>query len=140
MKKISLLFVVVLLLSNSPSFCQTINLSLDSVKTLLCKKWEMSYALMGEMKIEKRPGAIESSFEFNKDGTFVLMSSKDTKGTNGTWSYDKNMKLIKLLIGGKNNSTIISLKEDEMILLADTKKATPDDPMEIKVVYKIKPN
>jgi len=30
------------------------------------------------------------------------------------------------------------LKEGELIILADAKEATPDDPMEIKLVYKIK--
>ena len=138
MKKfICIIFISFLLLSTN-SFSQTINLSTDSITTLLCKKWEVDYAMMGNMKIGRIPGATEINYEFNKDKTFLLTSKDPKDKTKGTWAYDTKKKIIKLTVNGKSNTTIISLKEGELIILADTKEATPDDPMEIKLVYKIK--
>ena len=113
-------------------------MSADSIATLLCKKWEVDYAMMGGMKIGKIPGATEINQEFNKDKTFIMTSNDLKEKTTGTWAYDAKNKLIKLSINGKSNTSIISLKDGELIMLADTKEATPDDPMEIKLVYKIK--
>jgi hypothetical protein len=138
MKKFICISLISFLLLSTNSFSQTINLSADSISTLLCKKWEVDYAMMGNMKIGRIPGATEINYEFNKDKTF-LMTSNDPKDTKkGTWAYDTKKKIIKLTVNGKSNTSIISLKEGEFIILADTKEATPDDPMEIKVVYKIK--
>ena len=138
MKKFICITIISFFLLSTNSFSQTINLSADSIATLLCKKWEVDYAMMGNMKIGKIPGATEINYEFNMDKTF-LMTSKDPKDkTKGTWAYDTKKKIIKLTVNGKSNTSIISLKEGELIILADTKEATPDDPMEIKLVYKIK--
>ncbi len=138
MKKFICITNISFFLLSTNSFSQTINLSADSIATLLCKKWEVDYAMMGNMKIGKIPGATEINYEFNMDKTF-LMTSKDPKDkTKGTWAYDTKKKIIKLTVNGKSNTSIISLKEGELIILADTKEATPDDPMEIKLVYKIK--
>jgi hypothetical protein len=138
MKKIICISVISLLFLSTNSFSQKIDLSTDSIATLLCKKWEVNYAMMGDMKIGKVPGATEINYEFNKDRTFLMTSNDPKDKTKGTWAYDTKKKLIKLTVSGKSNSSIISLKEGEFILLADTKEATPDDPMEIKLVYKLK--
>lgn len=138
MKKISLIVIITLLFSNTKSLGQTINLSADSITTVLCKKWQVDYAIMGGMKIGRIPGATEINYEFNKDKTFLMTSNDPKDKTKGTWAYDTKKKIIKLIINGKSNTSIISLKEGELMMLADTKEATPDDPMEIKLVYKIK--
>ncbi|HLK28056.1 MAG TPA: DUF4923 family protein [Puia sp.] len=140
MKKIAHAFIILFLLCSSKSFCQTIDVQEDSLKNLLCKKWQMDYAMMGGMKINKMPSAAEANFEFKKDGTFIETTNKDSKKINGTWIYDKNKKHIKLTINGKSSLSIISLKEDELTMLADTKQATPDDPMQLQIVYKISSN
>lgn len=75
MKKIVFAGIFVSLLSGTQSFGQTINLSTDSITTLLCKKWEVDYSIMGDMKIGRMPGATEINFEFNKDKTFFLTSN-----------------------------------------------------------------
>ena len=138
MKKIIFIGIITLLLSSKKSFSQTIDLSADSITTLLCKKWEVAYAIMGNMKIGRIPGATEINHEFNKDKTLLMTSNDPKDKTKGTWAYDAKKKIIKLTINGRSNTSIISLKEGEFIMLADTKEATPDDPMEIKLVYKIK--
>lgn len=137
MKKLICIGIITLILSNT-SFGQSIKLPLDSITTFLCKKWEVNYAIMGGMKIGRIPGAPEINYEFNKDKTFLMTSNDPKDKTKGTWSYDSKKKIIKLTVNGKNNTSIISLKEGELVMLADTKNATPDDPMEIKLVYKIK--
>lgn len=138
MKKITCLGVVIFIFASTYSFGQTIDLPPDSVAALLCKRWEVDYALMGDMKIGRIPGAAELNYEFNKDKTFVLTSNDPKNKKKGTWAYDTKKKLIKLTVNGNSNTSIISLKDDELIMLADTKKATPDDPTALKLVYKIK--
>ncbi len=137
MKQFTCIFVAALICSTNTSFSQNINLPVDSVTNLLCKKWQMDYAMMGGMKIGKMPGATESNYEFKKDKTFILTSNNNSPAGKGTWSYDQSKKLIKLTINGKSNVSIISLKADQLELLADTKDATPDDPMSINIFYKL---
>ena len=136
MQKIIFSCLVALIASGSTLIAQNITISQDSIQTLLCKKWEADYSLMGGMKIGRAPNAPEMNYEFNKDKTFLLTSNNPKDKTKGTWSYDPKKKLIKLTITGGAPANIISLKEDEFIMVVDTKKATPDDPMEIKIVFK----
>jgi hypothetical protein len=136
MKKIIATCIIALIVSSTSLFAQNITIPLDSIQGLLCKKWEVDYAVMGGMKIGRMPGASEISYEFNKDKTFIMTSNDRKEKKKGTWSYDAKEKLIKLTVDGRSNTSIISLKEGEFVMLADTKSATPDDPMEIKLVYK----
>jgi hypothetical protein len=136
MKKFISICIVALTVSSTSSFAQNITIPLDSIQTLLCKKWEVDYALMGGMKIGRMPGASEINYEFNKDKTFIMTSNDPKEKKKGTWSCDPKKKLIKLTVDGRSNTSIISLKEGEFVMLTDTKNATPDDPMEIKLVYK----
>jgi hypothetical protein len=66
-----------------------------------------------------------------------LFTDQQGKTQPGTWSYDNAGKMVRLILYGNKNTTIISLKEDELIMQVDTKKATPDDPAPIKMVYKV---
>ncbi|MDF2193457.1 hypothetical protein [Paraflavitalea sp. CAU 1676] len=138
MNKLILTAIIAFLFSTTQAFSQTIDLSTDSIEIALCKKWEIDYAILGNMKIGRMPGAAESNYEFNKDKTFTLTGKDPKDKSKGTWVYDKKSKTIKLTLNGRSNTNIISLKEGELIMLTDTKEATPNDPMEIKVVYKIK--
>ncbi len=135
--KVFCLFILALSFFGN-SYSQSINVPVDSIPSMLCKKWEANYAMMGGMNIGKIPGATEISYEFNKDKTFVITSKDPKDKTKGAWGYDPKSKSIKLTVNGKSNTRIISLKEGELVMLADTKEATPDDPMEIKIVYKQK--
>jgi hypothetical protein len=138
MKRLLCICVVLFLLSGTRLLAQDINLKSDSVVSLLCKKWEIDYAMMGGMKIGRMPNATEMNFEFFSDKTFLITGSSPKDKTKGIWSYVPAKKIIELTINGKHKTNIISLKKDELILLANTKKDTPDDPMDIKLVYKLK--
>jgi hypothetical protein len=136
MRQLICISILALIGFSNTSFGQNINIPTDSITSLLCKKWIMDYAMMGGTKIGKMPGATESNFEFFKDKTFVLTSNTTSTKTTGTWSYDQGKKNIKLTIGGRSNLRVISLKDDQLEMLADTKDATPDDPMPFNIFYK----
>ena len=138
MKKFICLVFITMFLSNSKSIGQKIELSIDRITTLLCKKWEVDYVILGDMKLGRAQGATEINYEFKKDKTYLATSKDPKENIKGTWSFDSKKKIIKLIQNGKSRMSIISLKEEELIMLADTSEATPNDPMEIKLVYKIK--
>jgi hypothetical protein len=135
MRKLVCASIVALIVSNS-LFAQDINISVDSIQKLLCKKWEVAYAEMGGMRIGRMPGAEEINYEFKKDKTFILSNKDEKEKKKGNWSYDSKKKLIKLTLDGKNISNVISLKEDELVMAVDTN--TPSDPEPIRMVYKVR--
>jgi hypothetical protein len=108
----------------------------DSIPTLLCKTWRVSYALMGTMQIAMKPGVQAMDCEFKKDKTFTMSSG--STGSKGTWAYDPATRTIKLTVNGKSNTTVVQLQTGQLTMSVDTKEATPDDPTEIKLVYKVK--
>ena len=138
MRKFIFIFFIALTVSGGSLFAQNITIPADSIPALLCKQWEVDYAIMGGMKIGRMPGATEINYEFKKDKT-VLITTNDRKDVKkGTWSYDPKKKLIKVTVDGKSDTSITSLKDDELIMLVDTKNATPDDPMQLTLVYKVR--
>jgi len=140
MKKITSITLAVLLLTICKIFGQGIETPVDKIPALLCNKWEIDYVLMGGMKISRTPGAADIVYEFNKNKTFATSGKGDSKIAKGTWVYDEKKKEINLVSGGKSNMKVISLKQNELIMLADTKEATPDVPMQLEMVFKIKPD
>ena len=140
MNKTMLIFLFSFLILSGRSFSQSIDYSLDSVNTLLCKKWEVNYAMVGGSKIYRDAGSTGSTYTFSKDKTFVVSGNKNGDEAKGTWIYNPKQKLIKLVTSGRPNSKIISLRDGELVMIADTKNATPDDNSEMKLYYKVKSN
>ena len=140
MKKLSCFFLFVLICSANMLSAQNVTMKADSLETVLCKKWEVDYVLMGEVKVGRMPGAAQINYEFKKDKTFFITSDKPGDNVKGTWTYDTKNKLIKLSANGKSNSKIISLKEGELVMLIDMKEATPNASEELKMVFKEKAN
>lgn len=118
-----IVLISLLTLSTCNAFSQNIDLPLDSIKTLLCKKWEVSYALMGNTRIDQLPGATELNFEFLKDGTVVTSSNPtDRDKTKGKWSYEPSKKHIKIITNNKNTVEIIDLNEQMFVMQMNTDK------------------
>lgn len=138
MKKYILSGIIGLLCSSQSLFAQNINGTLDSIQALLCKKWEVDYVFMGGMKIGRMPGAAEINYEFNKDKTFFMTSDAPNDKAKGTWSYDPKKKQIRLALNGGTNTTIVSLKEGELVMLFDAKGTVPADLEDMQMVYKPK--
>jgi len=137
MKKSIILTLVTFFFSFTTSFCQNIDLPVDTVTTLLCDKWEVDYALVGGMKIARMPSAPEINYEFKKDKTFIITGSDPNNKAKGTWNYDSKKKIIRLTTNEQSNSSIISLKKGELIILLDKDKSMPADMGDTKIVYKI---
>jgi hypothetical protein len=137
MKKFLCLCVTLFLLSGSRLLAQEISLKLDSVTSLLCKKWEIDYAMMGGMKIGRMPNATEVNLEFFNDKTVLITGNSPKDKFKGKWNYITAKKIIEMTVNGKRYLSIISLKKDELILIPNAKKNT-GAPTDIKIVYKAK--
>lgn len=132
--------VSILLLSAffcAPALAQQITQPADSVPGLLCKKWIASYTQMGEMKIAPQAGVPVPVFEFKKDKT-VLFSGGSDAPTRGTWAYNPQKKCVNVTVGGHPRGKVVQLQSDQLVMLIDTKDATPDDPTPITMVFKVK--
>lgn len=123
---------------------QTIDLPLDSLTKILCNnKWELDYALMGEMKIYRTPDATNMILDFKKDKTLTMNDGKSKKQESGNWIYDAKKKQIKLNIGGQSLLVIVSISPNQFTTVIDpieakkTDKGNPDL-TDIKTVFKIK--
>lgn len=139
MKKSIITLFILLFFTQSVLLAQTITTPKDSIERYICRSWEVDYAMLGGMKIGRMPGAEEINYEFKKDKTFVSTNDKGKTILKGTWIYDARKRIINLKDDrGVSKNTIVSLNAGELIILVDTKAATPDDPMEMKLVYKIK--
>jgi hypothetical protein len=123
MKKTLIITTLLLLFANVKSFAQTINLSPDSVTTLLCKKWEVTHVVLDGKKMEKPSDMGNVTYQFNKDKTLSLIDEHEI--IKGIWQYDLKQKSIKLLLHKELNSVVVSLTKTELVILAAPENATP---------------
>src|SRR3984893_2370143 len=133
MKKLHFLFV----LSVFTTTCATaqITLPVDSIPSTLCKKWTVSYALMGDTRIDMQTGAQAMDFDFKRDQTVMISAGPNDPKTKGTWAYNAATKTIKLTINGQSRGAVTKLQADQLIITFDTKDATRDATMTIKMAY-----
>jgi hypothetical protein len=136
MKNAIILFLLCLAMA-APAAAQQITAPADSIPVLLCKKWQVSYALADNMKLEMKPGAQSMDYEFNQDKT-AWVSAPGIPKTKASWAYDAATKTIKVTINGVSRIKIVGLQADQLTMSIDTKDATPDAPMPITMVYKVK--
>lgn len=130
------LFALVPIISHCTLFSQDINIPTENITKFLCKKWQIDYLAMNGMKIARGAGAPEINYEFNSDNTYSLLGHEPQTKSKGTWKYDENKKLIKLFFNGLSNTSVISLNENELVILVNTREATPDDPSDMKMFFK----
>ena len=116
---------------------QTINMPADRLEDLLCKKWVAAYALMGTMRVEPGPGAVQIMYEFKRDNTFLLTNNQQGKTTQGTWNYDSGKGIVVLNANGAKRTSIIALTDTELFMLMDTRGPAPQGMESMKMVYKV---
>jgi hypothetical protein len=139
MKKITCSVIIALFVFSSTAVAQNVSLPADSVSLFLCKKWEVNHALIGNTKMSRIPGTTALNYEFRQDKTFYTTGGTPGDNGRGTWTYDSTGKSITLMMRGKPNTKIISLKPTEFIVLLDSKKPSPEEPVEeTKLVYKVR--
>jgi hypothetical protein len=139
-KNLFFLFLLLLAFTKNQLFAQNVNMGSDDLTSALCHKWVAEYVLNGGMKINLPPGAPAMLLEFRKDNALVISGTKDKTKTEGRWKYDAAKKQVLLTVNGKSEGSVISIKNNELTMLMDTKEATPDDPTTLQIVYKIKEN
>ena len=88
------------------------------------------------MRLDMQPGAPSVSVAFMPNKSMTITTGGSVQ--KGTWAYDKSKKLVRLTVDGKSNLTVVALTGTELSMAADTKEATPDDPSQIIIVYKVK--
>ncbi|MEO6962128.1 MAG: hypothetical protein ABIY90_09180 [Puia sp.] len=115
---------------------QKVDVPADSLKKMLCKKWEVNYVLADGVKIVKSPGAPARIFDFKPDNSFVFIQEEGAASFYGKWIYNPKRKWVQLVIDGKTNGLIISVLPEEMIMVDEKKKNAPSINMEM--VYKVK--
>jgi hypothetical protein len=99
---VTAIICMVLVLGKLDAVSQSFPANLDSIKTILCKKWEVDHALMGDMKIQRGMGAPTIIYEFRTDNNYSSISySANRRDTiRGKWMNDLKNKNIKLLRNG----------------------------------------
>ena len=137
------IFLVALSLSccSGILYAQKIDMPIDSVRILLCRKWTPSFEYVGNTRKDIEPGEVYMDLEFKQDGVFLYSGSHPNQvGGKGTWSYDPQKKSIQLVFDDNTRSSISSLTQNVMMMGVDMKEASPGQPGWIKIVYKIKGN
>jgi len=137
MKNLICACAIALLAFQTRADAQNINLSADSVTKLLCKKWEMDYALASGKKVNT-PASSLLYFEFSKDATFSITGGKPKINAKGTWEYDPKKGMIFLSIAGKGVKTITSLTNDQFVVLADEQVPAQNDSLKARIYFKVK--
>jgi hypothetical protein len=118
------------------SNAQTVSLPPESLENMLCKKWEVDYVLMGNTKVGRGPGVGQMEYEFFKNGTYIW--KQDSDQLKGSWEYNKQEKLIKVLSRQRSNASIVSLTADEFIMIMTLPPGTSPNMGDMKIVFKAK--
>lgn len=100
---------------NLTAHSQDVTLSEPELSNVLCKRWEIEYAVMNGMKFGQMPGAADFDINFKSDASYNLIS-EDGKNDSGIWTYDKKNKYVELSIKDKITSRIKSISNNKLIL------------------------
>ncbi len=111
---------------------QSIDPSMDRVKSLLCKKWINEYDIYGAQKIYNGKGVPNTYYEFKKDNTFLAYTDTPNDRTVGTWEYIPEKKMIKFGAKGKYD-TVLSLEENKLVTQVKVAEGTPHTFLVFKV-------
>ena len=114
---------------------QNIKLTESELGPILCKQWEVEYAMMGTMKITQKIGAADFDFKFKSDGKYNLIR-EDGNNDIGIWTYNSEKKYVELSIKGKITSRIKSIDKDKLILTLVSGQNDPTGLPSIEVHFK----
>jgi hypothetical protein len=108
--KITLLITVILFTAHSLK--AQIHVPADSIRTMLCQKWDFKAIIMGGQRLTNMNESV--TYEFISDGSFKRVSSNG-KVEKGTWSYIPDQRIVLLKIK-KTTLHIPSLSSTELIV------------------------
>ena len=135
MKKNVWIFGVVIVAFGNSLIGQKISQSESELKSLLCKQWEIEFAMIGDMKIDQLPGATDFDFKFRPDGTYdTLKDNGDT--TTGSWKFYSDEKYVELEINGTKTSRIEFLTGNKLVLIMTPEDSGPPGMDKIEAHFK----
>jgi hypothetical protein len=134
MKKTFILIGLILGMSLT-SYSQDITLSKSELENVLCKHWEIEYAMMNGMKMGQMPGASDFDIKFKTDGKYDIIR-EGGKNESGIWTYDTENKYVELVIKGKTTSRIKSINKTKLILTLVSGQNDPPGLSSIEVHFK----
>ncbi len=87
------------------------NISVDSVKTLLCHKWGVKSIIISGQEVSNINETV--TYEFFKDFTLQRITSR--KSEKGTWSLDPERQVVLIKIK-RTKLFVQKLKEDNLVI------------------------
>jgi len=106
-----IIFILLTILLSKGVSAQVDNVSIDSVKNLLCHNWGFRAIIMGGQEMTNFNETVK--YQFSKDLTLQRVTEKKTE--KGTWSYDPTKALILIKIK-KTTLFVQRLKEGDLVI------------------------
>jgi hypothetical protein len=107
---------------------------IESVKEMLCKHWQIDYMLSEGVRVGRGSGSPNLIYAFEPDNSFVFTRDSPAEEVKGRWAFDAKNKWVRLI--AKTGGRVVSLSEEEMVVVVDRKK--PGEAGEMKMVFKVK--
>jgi hypothetical protein len=116
-------------------FCnaQSLTQNKDELTQLLCQRWDIDFAKIGEMRIEQMPGAQDFDVVFYNDGSYEIIDTT-SEANKGIWTYYPEKKFIQLEINGRKTLRVIDLYKNKMV--CSSTPGTDGPPMDIEIHFK----
>jgi len=127
-----IIFIALAILLSKGVSAQVDNVSVDSVKSLLCHKWGFRAIIMGGQEMTNFNETV--TYLFNNDFTLQRVTEKKTE--NGIWSYDstKNLILIKIK---KTTLFVQKLKEGDLVISVGDGSGSNENSLGAATAFKI---
>ncbi len=122
MKKIYAL-VICIVFSNFTK-AQEVDMPIDKLKSLLCRKWIEYGLILGDKKIEYGTDNKPQYYVFKNDFTFLFYTNVSKDPIVGNWKYLPEEKTIKFGAKGKFDK-VYSVSETELRTEITVAKGTP---------------
>jgi hypothetical protein len=106
-----IIFIALTIFLSEGLSAQVDNISIDSVKSLLCHKWGFRAIIMGGQEMTNFNETV--TYQFNNDFTLLRVTEKKTE--KGVWSYDPTKILILIKIK-KTTLFAQKLKEGDLVI------------------------
>lgn len=109
------LIIALFTLSITESSAQTSNISNDSVKQILCRKWVISRITISGQPINT--SGLATTYDFKSDYTVICVWEKGVK--KGVWNYDSAAQIVHITMKKKNHLYVKSLTKNEFELATE---------------------
>lgn len=126
------LIIIALFFITLPSlYAQIENVPEDSISVYLSQNWKEKARFLNRHQVEIFGDPI--IYEFKSDNSFI--KKIDNKDFKGSWHYDNQKKVIRLLIDDKPGFYVVALTKNELLLASDLHE-DPNKGMGILVLLK----